>query len=85
MTNRTIRELYEMDSDDENASVLESVILGMEEQHEILQNGLPQAIDQEIKWSKEHKDSYDISEEYYKGYIKGLEQAKILFDQIKDI
>ena len=57
----------------------------MEEQYEILQNGLPQAIKEEIKWSKKHKYSYDVSKEYYKGFVKGLEQAKILFDQIKDI
>lgn len=79
-----LRELYEMD-DDLDTGVLESAILGMEEEYEILQNGLPQAIDQELKWNKEHKDSYDVSKEYYKGFVKGLEQAKILFDQIKDI
>jgi hypothetical protein len=76
-----LRELYEMD-DDLDTGVLESAILGMEEQYEILQNGLPQAIDQELKWSKKHKYSYDISKEYYKGFIKGLEQARILFNQI---
>ena len=80
-----LRELYEMDDDDLDAGVLGSAILGMEEEYEILQNGLPQAIDQELKWNKEHKDSYDVSKEYYKGFVKGLEQAKILFDQIKDI
>lgn len=80
-----LREFYDMDSDDEDARTLESAILGMEEEYEILQNGLPQAIDQELKWNKEHKDSYDVSKEYYKGFVKGLEQAKILFDQIKDI
>lgn len=76
-----LRELYEMD-DDLDTGVLESAILGMEEQYEILQNGLPQAIDQELKWSKKHKYSYDISKEYYKGFVKGLEQARILFNQI---
>lgn len=77
-----LRELYEIDDDDLDAGVLESAILGMEEQYEIIQNGLPQAIDQEIKWSKKHKYSYDISKEYYKGFVKGLEQARILFNQI---
>lgn len=76
-----LRELYEMD-DDLDTGVLESAILGMEEQYEILQNGLPQAIDQELKWSKKHKYYYDISKEYYKGFVKGLEQARILFNQI---
>mgnify|MGYP004467948949 CR=1 FL=1 len=76
-----LRELYEMD-DNLDTGVLESAILGMEEQYEILQNGLPQAIDQELKWSKKHKYSYDISKEYYKGFVKGLEQARILFNQI---
>lgn len=76
-----LRELYEMD-DDLDTGVLESAILGMEEQYEILQNGLPQAIDQELKWNKKHKYSYDISKEYYKGFVKGLEQARILFNQI---
>ena len=78
-----LRELYEMDDDDLDAGVLESAILGMEEEHEIIQNGLPQAIDQEIKWSKKHKYSYDISKEYYKGFVKGLEQARIMFNQIE--
>ncbi len=76
-----LRELYEMD-DDLDTGVLESAILGMEEQYGILQNGLPQAIDQELKWSKKHKYSYDISKDYYKGFVKGLEQARILFNQI---
>lgn len=78
-----LRDSYDMD-DDLDTGVLESAILGMEEQHEILQNGLPQAINQELKWSKENKDSYDISKEYYKGFVKGLEQAKIIFNQIKN-
>lgn len=80
-----LREFYEMDDDDLDAGVLEASILHMEEEHEIIQNGLPQAIEEEIKWSKDNKESYNISKDYYEGYIKGLEQAKILFDQIKDI
>lgn len=80
-----LRELYEMDDDDLDSGVLEASILHMEEEHEILQDGLSQAIKEEIKWSKDNKESYNISKDYYEGYIKGLEQAKILFDQIKDI
>jgi len=68
--------------DDSMVDILESDILLMKEQYGILQDGLSQALDQEIKWSKDNKDSYDISKEYYKGFVKGLEQARILFNQI---
>lgn len=80
-----LRELYEMDDDDLDAGILESAILHMEEEHEIIQNGLPQAIEEEIKWSKDNKESYNISKDYYEGYIKGLEQAGILFEALKQI
>jgi hypothetical protein len=80
-----LREFYEMDDDNLDAGVLEASILHMEEEHEILQDGLPQAIEEEIKWSKDNKESYNISKDYYEGYIKGLEQAGILFEALKQI
>lgn len=80
-----LRELYEMDDDDLDAGVLETAIDNMGEEHEILQDGLPQALKEEIKWSRDNKDSYNISKDYYEGYIKGLEQAGILFKALKQI
>lgn len=34
-----------------------------------------QLIEKEIKWCEDNKQSVDLSEDYKKGFIKGLEQA----------
>ncbi|UKM62979.1 hypothetical protein [Levilactobacillus phage ENFP1] len=36
-------------------------------------------IDSEIEWSSNHKKM--VSPEYYEGYIKGLEQVKLLLEK----
>lgn len=77
-----LRNTYAIDNDDQDAIYMESAILGMEEEYEVIQNGFPQAIEQELKWNKEHKGSYGFSDEYREGFIEGLEQARILFNQI---
>lgn len=44
---------------------------------------LIKSINQEIDWSEENKDM--VSEEYAKGFIKGLEQVIHILKQIEEV
>lgn len=80
---RLISDLLDEDPEDDSVKDLDSYCQAIMEDYQLLYNGFPIAIDEELDWCNSNLDGV-IHTDYEDGYVKGLKDAVDLFKQIRD-